>query len=478
MAEDLTPTPRDPFVPVLSLFLDAMTAVAELGAFALEHAQQLDGEDEAIEMIASRRLPNGTPEQHRAATVIVRSTFQRIHEAGIQAAADSEEALDADTRKASSRQILDDMRAEIGMIAENPSAFVHYLGAYVEAQLRPARLPVLYASLLTTAVSNFEVLVSGVVREFLSLKPEALRSDDAKYALSEIEGFETLEEFRKYCAERFAEALLRGSFEDWMAWFEKQLKVSLSRIASDPGMVREIFQRRHLFVHNGGKVNRLYLLKFPGLPDLPPIGKKLVVDGEYLTSAVDTLTSIGTLLVALVMRRLVPGNETDHPADTLVSEKAYEFMCQGRFAMTIALTSAMIDDCKSDYSRLIMTVNRWLARKRLEGVEAIRQDVEAWQVSALQPRFALARLALLDDMEEGYKLGQLLLKQEDLSRGEWETWPLFAELRAYEAELAQKIRVSEFADRGDGLQDTDGQEPLKVAELAHEDAAEPEGPEA
>lgn len=464
MTEELSRPAETPLLPVARLFFEAMEGVRELALFASKHAYTLDDEDMAIETIASRRLPNGTPEQHRAAAGIIRSAFERMGEAGLREAADSDDVLDLEARKVSTQKILEEMRDEIGEIAENPSAFIHYLGAYVEAKARPARLPVLYASLLTTAVSNFEVLVSGVVREFLRVKPEALRSDEAKYSLSEIEGFQTLEEFRAYAAERYAEALLRGSFEEWMEWFEKRLKVSLDRIAPDPGKVREIFQRRHLFVHNGGEVNRLYLVKLPDLRDSPPMGRQLVVDGEYLASAADTLTCAGTLLAALVMRRLVPSSGEKDLADDLVSDKAYEFMCQGRFALTTSLTTAMIEGCRSDYTRLVMTVNRWLARKRLDGVEAIRHEVEAWQVSALQPRFALARLALLDHVEEGYKLAQMLLEQKDLSKSEWESWPLLAELRAYEAELSQQT------EDGPGLltqpltgRDSNGEDGSRVA---------------
>lgn len=424
------------FLAVAARFLQSMDAVAELAAFAAQ-ASQLDDEDMAIEAIASRRMPAATQEQHRAAAAIVREMFQKMSEVRLHAAAESDGDLEEEARFDAAWPVLDEMQKKMVEISANPLAFSHYVVAYVEAQGRPARLPVLYASLLTTAVSNFEVLVSGVVKEFLRMKPEALRGDDTKYSLKEVEGFQDLEEFREYCADRHAEALLRGSFEEWMGWFEKRLKVSLDGIASDPSAVREVFQRRHLFVHNGGVVNRLYLVKVPELADPPAMGAQLVVDSQYLGSAIDTLITLGTLLVAFVMKRLLPSTIDDDPADSLISDNAYKFLTRGKFEVVLGLTTPIVPDCQSDYTRLILNVNRWLALKRLQGIEAIRADVESWQVAALQPRFELARLALLDRTDEAYALGQALLKKGDITDSDWATWPLLAEVRAYEAELTQ-----------------------------------------
>jgi hypothetical protein len=79
---------------------------------------------------------------------------------------------------------------------------------------------------------------------------------------------------------------------------------------------------------------------------------------------------------------------------------------------------------------LAMQVNTWIARKQTEGAEAIRAEVEAWDVSALKPEFTLARAALLEERDEAFRLIPKLLANGSLLIESLSTWPLFRELRA------------------------------------------------
>lgn len=309
-----------------------------------------------------------------------------------------------------------------------------YLSAYSRTQVRVARLAVLNASLLTSAVSNFEVLVSNVVKAFINLHPQALKSDDMKYSLAEISAFESLDEFQDFASDRYVEGVLRGSFDDWMLWFGKQLKVKVEVVAPNPAMLREVFQRRHLFVHNGGRVNRLYLSKLPELADPPAIETQLAVDSTYLASAIDTLTSAGTVLTTMVLRQLVPAEDFNHVADSMATDAVYEFLRRERWGVVDSVSAAISDGCTSDYTRYVLRVNGWIARKRERGVSAIRSEVEAWPVSALHPRFRLARLALLDEVAEAHQLAIILVEQGELSQDDWRNWPLLAEVRTYAAQ--------------------------------------------
>ena len=50
-----------------------------------------------------------------------------------------------------------------------------------------------------------------------------------------------------------------------------------------------------------------------------------------------------------------------------------------------------------------MQVNVWIARKQQDGLDAIRVEVEGWDVRALAPEFALAKAALVDDRDEAFR---------------------------------------------------------------------------
>lgn len=447
-------TPADRLGLLVTQMIDSMEAVSEVARFAKESAAELDDLEKAVERIAGRRMPNATPEQHRAAAGIIRESFKRARDARRESLGEGAPQANHVPDSPAVDAVFSQMFDEIQGLADDPLAAARYVFAYAEATRRPARIPMLNAALLTTAVSNFEVLVSGVVREFLALRPQVLRSDEARYSLQEIEGFESLAEFREYCADRYAEGLLRGSFEDWMEWFEKRLKIGLNAVSSEPDELKEVFQRRHLFIHNGGRVNRLYLLKVAPATSPPEIGKQLAVDHEYLERAIDLLTAAGILLTTQVMRRLVPsGSNESHPSDDVLSTTSYDFLTSGRYELVVSVATPTLDECSSDYARLVLMVNRWIALKHLVGVDAIRADVDTWQTGVLQGRFQLAKLALLDKTAEAYELGQKLLITGELQRDDWDAWPLLAEVRAYEAELVtQRAQESNNDDVGHGTE--------------------------
>ena len=207
-----------------------MDAVVELAAFAEEHMGSLDDIPAAVQQIVAHRVPHATEKQHAEAIDLVIRAIEHLEEESEGGNESPGETTDS-VRKPSP---WDTIAEDIERVVPGTVAFPQYILAYMTARFRPTRKSVMYSSLLTTAVGNFEVLVSAIVREFLRLKPEAIRSDESKYSLAEIEGYESLDEFRAYCAERYAENLLRGSFEDWMEWFARRLKVSLEDITADP----------------------------------------------------------------------------------------------------------------------------------------------------------------------------------------------------------------------------------------------------
>jgi hypothetical protein len=440
MSEKNTLTIEDRFIAVAESFWQSTDAVRESVSFANEHAQRLDDIPTAMVAVASQRLPNATPEQHQVAANMLLAFMKRGNDREQEV---SEKDVDADveedrdqTRIDTLNQEIEELNHDLAQIAQDDHALGHYLVAYVRASSRPARLPLIYSALLISAVSNFEVLVAGAIREFLKFKPGALKSEDAKYSLAEIEAFDTLQEFREFCAERYADGILRRSFEDWMAWFQRFLKIGIDEITHQPIVVREIFQRRHLFVHNGGRVSQLYLSKLPELNNPPSLGEQLTIELGYITIAIDALAVAGTLLIALVVRQLVPPEPLKCPMEKYVEEKIYEALFEGRYQMVIDLATSLISDCPEDYLRLVMTVDCWIARKKLHGIETIRTEVEAWQIDSLEPRFRLAKMALQDKNEEAWNFGRSLVQRGDLDETSWSRWPLLIDVRKYGEQLA------------------------------------------
>jgi hypothetical protein len=286
-------------------------------------------------------------------------------------------------------------------------------------------------SLLIGAVSDFEVLVSGLVRAFLALRPDIIRMAEQKYSISDLEPFSTLDEFREHCAENMADTLLRSGFDDWMDWFGKRHKIAVQGVTEDADELIEIFQRRHLLVHNGGVVNRFYLSKVGG-DGAPKMGEKLGVCGAYLTKAVDELTVAGIKLSISLVRKLFSGQEGQDAISHRLGHITYELLTAGSWSVVDRVNEWELTFVQRQSSRLMATVNRWIAQKRLFGTDHIRAEVEGWDTDTLSGRFRLAKLALLDENEEAYDLTKALSSGGEIARDDWRDWPLLEGLRAYE----------------------------------------------
>jgi len=93
-----------------------------------------------------------------------------------------------------------------------------------------------------------------------------------------------------------------------------------------------------------------------------------------------------------------------------------------------------------------MKVNRLIALKSTGEASLVESEVRAWQVSALTPRFKLAKHALLDELEEAVKLVKAMIERGELSESEWSDWPLLADVRVYTKRLGGSCPVIEGND--------------------------------
>jgi hypothetical protein len=410
--------------------LAAMDAIRELAQVASSHVETLDDLDSVIAAEAAKYMPDLSEDVRRQAAVVLRENFKGVRAALATLKTDTGEVGEAERREITSEGN-QRLSASLRELIDEPLVPLVMIRSWNSANRRPARARVMRKSLLITAVSDFEVLVAALIREFVRTKPEILRSDDERYTLADIDAFGDLEAFRQAVVERFAEGLMRGGFDDWMEWLEKRHKVGLGQITPNPDRLREIFQRRHLLVHNGGVVNQAYLSKTNREPPFA-LGTKLGVGDDYLMMAVDALTLAGLQLTAQILRKCFQDDDGEHPADRLIAETAYELLVQNRNDLVIALAQTNADLCLDESDKLYLRVNGWIAQKRVSGVEAIKPEVEAWQTAVLDGRFKLAKLALLDQNAEAYALVKQLLESGDLALSAWRDWPLLEGVRAFE----------------------------------------------
>ena len=409
--------------------MDSMDTVGFLARFAFEHSTVIDDEIDAIVESAAKRLPHITDLDHRRAARVVRESFMEL-DAAAERQVEMGRREQNDSDKAERTKILRRMEAEVEKIAGSSSASMHYFHAVMRQRSRPRRAPLLRSSLLISAVANFEVLVAAQLRFFFKVRPEAMRSKDQSYSIEEISKHLSIEEFLSSCGAKRADGILRESFESWMDWLQKRVGAGVNECADEIIVVAEVFQRRHLFVHNGGVVNSLYLSNVKGKKgESPEIGERLSVDAAYLASAIENLTILGTILTADMLAIYGADGREKQSGYRIAQDYVFESLVMGSDSLVVGVCGPAALKCGDEYLRLVFQVNLWVAKKRMNGPDSVEDEVRAWQVSALAPTFSLAKHALLDENERALELANEMRASGALGEEEWLTWPLLEAVR-------------------------------------------------
>lgn len=306
----------------------------------------------------------------------------------------------------------------------------------------------LHRSSLISLVSTAESFVSTLLHQFYSTHPAALNAKEKQFTFDELSKFDTMDDARSYIVSWKVENLLRGSVEDWFEFFRNNLKLKLSVATHHAHDLTEIFQRRNLFVHNDGVVNNIYLSKVKGAKDKTHLlNKQLGVTKSYLFSAIDKIEA-SFLDAAYEIWSKCEKSNAERPL--LMVQASYDALTQGRWNVAKDVASLVsLDKDSNEISALMAKVNSWIARSRLSD-QAVRKEIEEFDVSAKDDLFRLAKHCLLDENDQALVLAKSLHTQKKLEYESLAEWPLFESQRQIEAfqEWLGEIDPTKIAAQG------------------------------
>lgn len=314
-----------------------------------------------------------------------------------------------------------------------------------------AQLERLYRSVMIGLVGQFEVLIADIAHQFFRRAPGALNEDEKTLSLSDLRQLGSVDVALDYLIDGAIDKLLARSVEDWARFFEKRMNIELHKMAWDWDVFKEIIQRRHIIVHADGCISRRYIQNVS--PDLVEayfgegtIGQPTRLDRDYVEKALDHFEIIGTLLCCTAWLKL-DKQSLPQFQDTLL-EWIYDRLHEGRWEMALAMAQKGRDNNDLSYSvRTVCRLNAWLCLKRLGRFDEIRAHAESFDDSALEQRFRLVRLAILDRDEQFFNL----LKATEgagLDFDAWHEWPVFSEMRENPqfAKLAKRFAPTTGSD--------------------------------
>ncbi|MEU5885847.1 hypothetical protein ABZ835_03280 [Streptomyces sp. NPDC047461] len=312
-----------------------------------------------------------------------------------------------------------------------------------ETLRRPPRMPIFLQSTTVSAVSNFEVLFSGLVAEYYSVTPQALeaasREKEKEFSLKELKEMDSLADAIEIAIRRRVDELMFGSFNEWRKFFADKMNLKFDDYAIDWEFLQEVFQRRHVIVHNGGRASRRYLQNVaPKYSANVTEGDSLPVDHEYVARAANELLTFGYLLAIATGVKLAKG-EIDF-FNSKLHRFTYRNLVKSRYKI-VEKCAAFGESIAQDMDdELTCRVNKWIARQRM-GDGAVHSEVEDWDTRALSSRYKLAKHCLMGDNEAAMALVESLYSDGELGFEDIIEWPLLQPLRGTDSYVALTRRM-------------------------------------
>lgn len=289
-------------------------------------------------------------------------------------------------------------------------------------------------SLVVSMVSEFDMFISGIVRAMHALRPETFNDNQKSLTYAEIMSFSDMNELRMSLVNREVETLLRESHDDQLKWFEKKLKINLHGDKALIARFIELTERRNLYVHNDGRVNKQYLKECGQCPVpgrvLPRLGAALDPDGVYLRSAYELLIEVGSKLGQIIWRNLLP--EQIEQADKNLIQLTFDLVAEGHYDLAGRLCSfgiASTTQHAQEIDRQYLILNLAQAQKWRQDNEACLSTLAQIDVSSCHPLISLAYHALREEYTECLQFMHMTQVSDALPKQAYYEWPVFRLLR-------------------------------------------------
>ncbi|TDC96015.1 hypothetical protein [Actinomadura sp. 7K507] len=289
----------------------------------------------------------------------------------------------------------EEARAELVEIIGKGSTNASFELSLKQLILRPEPTAVVHRATLMVMVSAFESLISSIVEVFMRQNPLQAPIQEKEFSLAELIAANDLDEIIENALTKRVENILRGGLASWTKWFEEQGLV-LQNLCINWDEVAEIFERRHAYVHTGGKVNPSYKHKVAGAG---PIGNLLPLDEQYLHSSLGHIVCLGNLIAT----RFLPKTKKNMSALAVSGTSILyfdELMKLDQWAAIQKMANTIKNDEMELDVKLEVRCFEWLAAKQLHDLKKIEQQIRSWDTSALKSKHAFKKAALLEDVDE------------------------------------------------------------------------------
>jgi hypothetical protein len=280
-----------------------------------------------------------------------------------------------------------------------------YFATYVQADLQVPRTPLLLRALFAAAVGTVEPLVTRLVQLVLY---DATPASYASLADPELD--------------KKAREMCYGSPARWRQALVESLGITALGQAVDWDGLGLLWEARNVIAHRGGLADARYRNKTDA-----EIGSTIASEPFSVRAAIDEIGAARYAIVAGVWDHLTPGIGGEISESVCIP--LWNSLGAGRWRQAEGLARVEQVFASTDQAAATARVNHWLAQEQGHGPDAIRTEVEAWDVKALPPAFTMARHLLLHQDGEALTILRQLVADGTIAAADLTSWPLLERVR-------------------------------------------------
>ena len=331
---------------------------------------------------------------------------------------------------------------ELGPEGENVKVPSDFSGRYrrLESRMEKALLAseAVPRSFIVSLIGNYDAFLGGLIRDLFFVKPDVLSASERNITFSDLMGFGSVEDARRYIVEKEVETVLRKSHSEQFDWLENKFGLPLRKdLKIWPNFI-EVTERRNLFVHNRGIVSNHYLdvcRKHSVEFDVEPqIGEQLSVPTDYFISAFETIFEMGVKLAHVLWRKVQPGDLEE--ADSNLIAVGYDLLSEERFDLArrvLDFSTTTLKRFASEQNRLMLVINQAQAYKWSDDMDTVRNILSNEDWSTRSDDFRLAEAVLLDEFDRANSIVRRVGTSGGVEKSYYREWPLFREYRESES---------------------------------------------
>jgi hypothetical protein len=280
-------------------------------------------------------------------------------------------------------------------------------------------------------VSSFEHHISKLLKEILNSRPEIINSKLIEITLKDLSDFDSIDSMKSHYIDSQIESVMRESFSKQIDTVEKYLAIKSPIKNTYPGWedLIELFERRNLFAHADGVVNKIYIGNVPATKH--SLGQALDVSPRYFSDSIVNLFEFGVKLIFVAWRRECKSdveNIDDDLGDfcySLVEAKQYKL---AEHLLEFSLNEAA--PCK-EKRRMMNIVNLANCYRLRNNQSKAEKTLDAVDWSAAGDEFQICVASVRGEVETVLRLMKVV-SQDKVGAFAYENWPVFYKVRENE----------------------------------------------